>query len=70
MEELEDHQIVFATPNQYHFDTVAIKVTESGFLSADYVLAEFNKYGINLRKVDNDYKSYSMSYTICTILIR
>ena len=54
MEELEQHDIVFATSKDYHFDTVAIDVQASGFTSADFLLAEFHKYGINIRKIDNN----------------
>lgn len=52
MKELKPFGIKFATDKNNYFDTVAIKVSESGFSSADYVLAQFHKHGINLRKVD------------------
>jgi glycine dehydrogenase len=41
------------THKKNHFDSVTINVKESGFSSSDFVLAEFHKYGINLRKVDD-----------------
>ena len=52
MEELAKFGIVFATDKKDYFDTVAIKVKESGFSSADFVLAQFHKHGINLRKIN------------------
>lgn len=42
------------TDGTNHFDTVSIDVKKSGFSSSDSVLAEFHKYGINLRKVDDN----------------
>lgn len=39
MEDLEKYDIVFATDKKYHFDTVTIKVKESGFSSPDFVLS-------------------------------
>lgn len=55
MEELEHFDIVFATDKDAHFDTVAIDVKKSGFTSPDFLLAEFHKYGINLRRIDDDH---------------
>ena len=59
MEELSPIGIVFATDSRYHFDTVAIKVSESGYSSADFLLSEFHKFGINIRKIDNNTVSLS-----------
>jgi len=59
MEELDRFGVVFATDQKNYFDTVTISVSESGFTSADYVISVFHKYGINLRKVDNDHVSIS-----------
>lgn len=59
MEELTPLGIEFATNPNGYFDTVAIKVQESGFSSADAVLSEFHKFGINLRKIDNNTISLS-----------
>ena len=59
MEELEPLGIKFATHSTNYFDTVAIQVQESGFSSADYVLSEFHKFGINIRKIDNNTISLS-----------
>ena len=47
------------THKDNRFDTVAIDVKASGFSSADYLLAEFHKYGINIRKIDDKYVSIS-----------
>lgn len=59
MEELSELNCVFETDKENHFDTVCIKVKESGFSSPDYLLAQFHKYGINIRKVDNNHISIS-----------
>jgi glycine dehydrogenase len=59
MEELEVIGVQFATDRKNYFDTVCIKVTESGFTSPDYLQAQFHKYGINIRKVDSNHVSLS-----------
>jgi glycine dehydrogenase len=59
MEELEKVGIVFTTDRNNYFDTVAIDVKASGFTSADFLLAQFHKYGINIRKIDNHNVSLS-----------
>ena len=59
MEELEKVGIVFTTDRNNYFDTVAIDVKASGFTSADYLLAEFHKQGINIRKIDQHHVSLS-----------
>jgi len=51
--------VVVVTHKDNRFDTVAIDVKASGFSSADYLLAEFHKYGINIRKIDDKYVSIS-----------
>ena len=38
---------------------MAIDVKASGFTSADFLLAEFHKQGINIRKVNSDIVSLS-----------
>lgn len=58
-EELTPLGIVFANDSTHYFDTVSIKIKESGFSSADYLLSEFHKHGINIRKVDDDHVSVS-----------
>lgn len=59
MEQLGQFGIHFATNNKDYFDTVAIKVNESGFSSADFVLAQFHKHGINLRKINQNHVGVS-----------
>jgi glycine dehydrogenase len=45
-----------------HFDTVTIDAKASG-LSADKVISEFHKYGINLRKIDDSLVGVSFNET-------
>ena len=59
MEALEIIGVQFATDRNNYFDTVCIDVKESGFSSPDYLLAQFHKYGINIRKVDGNHVSVS-----------
>jgi glycine dehydrogenase len=59
MVELEKFGIKFATDKKDHFDTVAINVMESGFSSADFILAQFHKHGINLRKINSNHVGIS-----------
>jgi glycine dehydrogenase len=59
MEELEKVGVKFTTDRNNFFDTVAIDVKASGFTSADFLLAEFHKYGINIRKIDQNHVSLS-----------
>ena len=49
------------TDIRYCFDTIVLKSRESGFTSSDYVLAEFHKYGINLRKIDENLVGISLN---------
>lgn len=51
--------MVIATHKENHFDTIAIDVKASGFSSADFLLAEFHKFGINLRKINDQFISVS-----------
>jgi glycine dehydrogenase len=59
MEELSPVGIKFKTSSSNYFDTAAIDVIASGFSSADYLISEFHKFGINIRKVDNSTVSLS-----------
>ena len=59
IEELEPIGIKIVTDKEKRFDTVAIDVKASGFSSADYILSEFHKHGINIRKINDDYISVS-----------
>ena len=51
------------TDKANHFDTVTIDVKSSGLQSADQVVAEFHKFGINLRRVDDSHVSVSFNET-------
>lgn len=46
-----------------HFDTVTIDAKESGFSSSDYVVSEFHKYGMNLRRIDDRHVGISFNET-------
>ena len=63
VDELNHLDIKVITNGKNHFDTIAINTKESGFSSSDYVLAEFHKYGINLRKIDDEVISLSFNET-------
>ena len=64
-EVLRDHfrqlEIVCVTHPLNFFDTLTIDVKASGFSSADYVLSEFHKHDINLRKVDENHVGISIN---------
>lgn len=51
------------TDKKSHFDTVTIDVKASGLQSADQVVSEFHKYGINLRRVDDNHVGVSFNET-------
>lgn len=51
------------TDSVNHFDTVTIDAKASGFESSDSVLAEFHKYGINLRRVDDNHVGITFNET-------
>ena len=46
-----------------HFDTVTLNVKASGLPSSDFVVAEFHKFGINLRRVDDAHVSVAFNET-------
>ena len=58
---LEKMGIEIVTDHDRFFDTIAIDVQASDLGSADAVLAEFHKYGINLRKIDENLVGISCS---------
>lgn len=62
-EELRNLNIVTITHPMNFFDTVTIDCAASGFSSADYVLSEFHKHEINLRKIDDNLISVSLNET-------
>jgi glycine dehydrogenase len=49
-------------PNNF-FDTLTIDCHASNFSSADYLISEFHKHDINLRKVDDRHVSISLNET-------
>lgn len=62
-EELRNLNIVTITHPMNFFDTVTIDCAASGFSSADYVLSEFHKHEMNLRKIDSNLISVSLNET-------
>lgn len=62
-EELRNLNIVTITHPMNFFDTVTIDCAASGFSSADYVLSEFHKHEMNLRKIDDNLISVSLNET-------
>jgi len=66
MEELDKFGVVFKTDRENYFDTVAVDCAASGFSSADFVQAQFHKYGINIRKIDET--TVSLSFDEMTTL--
>ena len=51
------------TDEMDHFDTLVLSSRKSGFSSADFVRSEFHKYGINVRKIDEDLIGISINET-------
>lgn len=51
--------ISIVTDSDNFFDTIAIDTRASDLSSSDSVLAEFHKFGINLRKIDENLVSIS-----------
>ena len=60
-DKLSEMGIEIITDKDRYFDTIAIDVQASDLSSADAVLAEFHKFGINLNKVDDNIVSISLS---------
>ena len=63
LSELDHMKYTLVTKKDTHFDTVTVDVVASGLTSADQVLAEFHKYGINLRKVDERHVQVAFNET-------
>ena len=61
MTQLRKMDIEIITEGENFFDTIAIDVAASDLGSADALLAEFHKYGINLRKIDGNTVGISMN---------
>jgi glycine dehydrogenase len=47
----------------HFFDTLTFDCLQSGFSSADFVISEFHKYDINLRKISDNLVSVSLNET-------
>lgn len=61
--ELKNLDIKIVTDSTNHFDTLILDAKASGFSSADFVVAEFHKYGMNLRAVDDTHVGISINET-------
>ena len=59
--QLEKLDIKVVTDSNNFFDTIAIDARASDLGSTDSVLAEFHKFGINLRKIDDNLVGLSMN---------
>lgn len=59
--ELDKMGIKVVTDPDNFFDTLAIDTRASDLSSSDNVLAEFHKYGINVRKIDENLVGISMN---------
>ncbi|MCB1120057.1 MAG: hypothetical protein KJT03_00790 [Verrucomicrobiae bacterium] len=62
-DELTALGVKIITEKKHHFDTLCIDCNKSGFSSSDFVIAEFHKFGINLRKVDQNIIGFSLNET-------
>jgi glycine dehydrogenase len=63
IEEMTALEISIITHKTNHFDTICLSCKDSGFSSSDFVLSEFHKFGINLRKIDEDLVGISLNET-------
>ena len=61
VKQLQDMDIKIVTDTDNFFDTIAIDSSASDLSSSDNVLAEFHKFGINLRKIDENLVGISMN---------
>jgi len=59
--QLNEMGVKIVTDKDNFFDTIAIDSVASDLGSADAVLAEFHKFGINLRKIDESVVGISMN---------
>ena len=53
-QELANLDIKVVTNENNIFDTITIDAKESGLTSSDFVIAEFHKFGSNLRRIGHD----------------
>ncbi len=63
MEEFRKLNIKIVTDHNKFFDTIVIDCAASGFSSSDYLLSEFHKNDINLRKVDDNLAGITLNET-------
>ncbi len=63
IDEFKNLGIKIVTDEVRHFDTVTIDTVASGFSSADYIVSEFHKYGINFRRIDDRHVGISFNET-------
>jgi glycine dehydrogenase len=61
--ELKNLDLKIVTDSTSHFDTLIIDAKASGFSSADFVVSEFHKFGMNLRAVDDTHVGISINET-------
>ena len=62
-DEFKQLDIKSATHPNNFFDTITVDCKASGFSSADYLISEFHKYDINLRKVNDDQIGITLNET-------
>lgn len=62
-EELQQLGVKVINHRNNFFDTLTIDCQASGFSSSDFVLSEFHKYDMNLRKITDNLVSISMNET-------
>ena len=61
--ELDQLGYSITTDKANHFDTVVVNVKSSGLQSADQVVSEFHKFGINIRRIDDSQVGVSFNET-------
>jgi glycine dehydrogenase len=61
--ELDKLGLKVVTDKANHFDTVIIDAKASGLKSSDFVVSEFHRFGINLRRVDDNLVGVSFNET-------
>lgn len=66
LEEFKKLGIKVVTDKDKFFDTIVIDCQASGFSSTDYLLSEFHKNDINLRKVDDNLTGITINETTTT----
>lgn len=63
MEEFKKLGIKIVTDTNKFFDTIVIDCHASGFSSSDYLLAEFHKNNINLRRINENLAGITLNET-------